>query len=181
MIKISKRRPRVHLRRATGFAFLAILACLSIAALRHGIYLSAETTAARAVRLGAFFDSGDPMRGGTIALRRRDGTAVLDGKTNDEGYLVWSTPTPGHYIFTADDGTGHRGRQSFGLSAFQLDGSVRDLIEETGREPSLAEKIQALPRWLTALAGVSFIVAVFAVVAWRRTARELAALRQARS
>ena len=117
-----------------------VAALIGIALARHGALLSVETTAERNVRIGAFFDDESPMKGASVRLTDREGGVVAEGKTDERGFYTWTNPAPGYFVVIADDGAGHRGRQTFTLAALQLDGTVRDLIAETGREPTLGNR-----------------------------------------
>lgn len=156
----------------------AWLVLLAAAAAAHGFEYSVETTAAKQVRIGAFFEGGVAMRQAAVEVRDAGGQVVFTGTTGDDGCVAFAPPGPGTYAFTVDDHTGHKLVQRFVVRDFQLDGQVRDLVAEGGMPRTLVDRVRMLPRWLTAAAGLVAIIALFALIGWARSAAEVRRLRR---
>ncbi|MBN2490977.1 MAG: hypothetical protein JXQ29_09020 [Planctomycetes bacterium] len=165
-------------------ALLAIIAVLALAARRapaHGLEFSVETTTDRRVRIGGFYEGGAALREAAVVVTDAAGRTLFEGRTDGDGFTFFTPPGPGVYGFTIDDGAGHKIRERFVLQSFQLDGTVRDLFGAAGLPQSWLEKLKNLPRWLTALFGLSLIVNFFVLLAWWRAAAEVRRLKSARA
>jgi len=156
-----------------------IALCANVAA-AHGIEFEVVTTPDKQVRIGGFYEGDVAINNARVEVRDGSGRVVFEGRTDASGHVVF-TPGPGVYTLTIDDGTGHRVRERFVLESFQLDGKVRDLVAEGGIPRTWLERVKTLPRWLTALFGVSLIVNVFALYGWWRATVEVRRLRSARA
>lgn len=165
-------------RLVAATAWLLILTATLAA---HGFEYSVETTADRQVRVGGFYEGGVPMKNAAVEVRDAAGTVVFTGTTGDDGCVTFAPPAPGDFTFTVDDRAGHKLAERFLLRAFQLDGRVRDLVTEGGTPRSLLDRVRMLPRWLTAMAGLVAIIAVFALLGWARSAAELRRLKRERA
>jgi len=157
----------------------ALFALFARDAAAHGIEYEVVTTRDKQVRIGGFFEGDGAMENARVAVRDSAGRLVFEGRTDSNGHAFFAPPGPGVYTFTIDDGTGHRARERFVLEEFQLDGTVRDLVAEGGIPRTWLEKLKTLPRWLTAVFGVSLIVNLFALFGWWRATAEARKLRRA--
>jgi hypothetical protein len=162
-----------QVRHTAMLAFLAVITLAARESAAHGLEFSVETTADRRVRIGGFYEGGVAMKDARVTVANRAGRTVFEGKTDAQGFAFFQPPGPDLYTFTLDDGAGHQIRDRFLLASFQLDGTVRDLFAAGGVPRTWVEKVKTLPRWLTALFGLSLILNVFAGLGWWRTAREL--------
>jgi hypothetical protein len=157
----------------------ALFALFASDAAAHGIQYEVVTTRDKQVRIGGFYAGDTAMKNARVAVRDRAGQLVFEGRTDSNGHAFFAPPGPGVYTLTIDDGAGHGARERFVLEAFQLDGTVRDLVAEGGIPRTWLEKLKTLPRWLTAVFGVSLIVNLFALFGWCRATAEARRLRKA--
>jgi len=139
----------------------------------HGLEFSVETTADRRVRIGGFYEGGGGLRHAAVVITDSAGRTVFEGRTDPDGFAFFTPPGPGVYGFSIDDGAGHKISERFVLQAFQLDGTVRDLFSAAGLPQTWTDKLKNLPRWLSAIFGLSLILNVFALLAGWRCLREL--------
>lgn len=159
----------MHPIRAAAALCLAI-ATIAPAAIAHDSTFSVTTTPDRRLRIHAAYEGDYPMIGVAVKLRGRDGIA-LDARTAKDGTAHFDAPPPGYYRLTIDDDSGHAIEHGFTLAAHQLDGTVRDLIAETGAEPTLRDRLRSLPLWLWAIAGAHTLLTIVALVGWARARR----------
>ncbi len=153
----------------------AVVLCLALAAIApaaaaHDSTFSVTTTPDRRLRIHAAYEGGYPMIGVAVKLRGRDGIA-LEARTAKDGTALFDAPPPGYFRLTIDDDSGHTIEHGFTLAAYQLDGTVRDLIAETGAEPTLRDRLRSLPVWLWAFVGAHTLLTIVALVGWVRARR----------